>query len=195
MTVTRSIATAVTTAALVLAMPSISAAGDQYSFPSASGVQLSGTQAATFVAPATGAAPTAAGVSVGNVFVYGQPSLAKHDQPLPLPGFAYAPGPATPYAGRLMSHALMVAPYANYAADYARLFAPSYAVSAWTERVFGVVDSGYTAVDGWTAAAYGMPRIQGPHRRGESAPDLSLMPTLRAHPELEQARTFKHQGN
>jgi hypothetical protein len=91
-----------------------------------------------------------------------------------------------------MSHALMVAPYANYAADYARLFAPNYAVTAWTDRVFGVVDSGYSAVDGWTAAAYGLPHVQGPRRRGESSPDLTLMPTFRAHPELDRRPTFKH---
>ena len=188
MTVTRNIATAVTAAALGMGLAGIGTAGDQYTFPSAGGVQLNATPAATFVAPGT----TASGVPVGSAFVYGQPGLARHEQPLPPPAFAYQ---AAPYAGGMMSHSLMVAPYANYAADYARLFAPNYAVSAWTERVFGIVDSGYTAVDGWTAAAYGLPRIQGPHRRAESAPDLSLMPALGPHPELEQTRTFKHLGN
>lgn len=191
MNVTGKLATAVTAAALSLCSVAIANAGDNYVFPSASGVQLSASPAPGFVSPQ----PNVPGVSVGNAFVYGQPALARHDLPLPLPGYAGGPAPGVPYANRLMSHALMVAPYANYAADYARLFAPNYAVSAWTDRVFGVVDSGYSAVDGWTAATYGMPRLQGARRHGESSPDLTLMPTFRAHPELDRSPTFKNGGN
>ncbi len=192
MNTTRKIATLVT-AALSICTAVVATAGENYAFPSASGVQLSATPTPTFIAPANGEAsqPYASGVSVGNAFVYGQPAFARYQLPPPV----YAGGQATPYASRLMSHAFMVAPYANYAADYARLFAPNYAVSAWTDRVFGVVDSGYTAVDGWTAAAYGLPRLHGPRRRGESAPDLTLMPPFRAHPELDRGPTFNLQGN
>jgi hypothetical protein len=93
-----------------------------------------------------------------------------------------------------MSHALATASYANYASDYARLFAPSYAVNTWTERVFGLVDAGYGAIDGWTAAAYGMPRLRSGLRR-EMAPDLAPMPQFRRHPELEQSPSFLRQGN
>lgn len=186
MTTTRKIATLVTTAALSICTAGIAAAGENYAFPSASGVQLSATPAPTFVAPADGSH-----VSVGNAFVYGLPALAAHRLPPPV----YGGGQAVPYASRLMSHTLMVAPYAHYAADYARLFAPNYAVTAWTDRVFGVVESGYTAVDGWTASAYGLPRLHGPRRRGESAPDLTLMPAFRAHPELDRGPTFNPQGN
>ena len=79
--------------------------------------------------------------------------------------------------------------FANYANDYYRLFAPGHAVGTWTDRVAGFVDSGYGGpVDGWTVATYYMPARRGPRR--DSAPDLSLMPTLRAHPELQQDPTF-----
>ncbi|MFM9864667.1 MAG: hypothetical protein ACKVRO_13775 [Micropepsaceae bacterium] len=185
----RKIATAVTAAAVSFGASSIASAGEQYVFASPGGVQLAASPAPTFTAPAT------AGVTVGNTFVYA-PALNRHEPPLPPPVFGYGAANAGPYAGRLMSHALMVAPYANYAADYARLFAPSHAVNAWTDRVFGVVDGGYTAVDGWTAAAYGMPRVAGPRRRGETSPDLTLMPSFRAHPELDRGTTtFRNQGH
>jgi hypothetical protein len=99
---------------------------------------------------------------------------------------------AEAYAYKFFTHALSTASYANYAADYARLFAPGYAVSTWTDRMFGVIDAGYGGpVDSWTAAAYYMPRVQGPTRRRESAPDLSTMPSFRPHPELETPPTFK----
>ncbi len=191
MNVTRKLATVITAAAFSISCTAIAAAGENYTFPSASGVQLSASPAPGFVSPQ----PNVPGVSVANTFVYGQPALARHELPLPPPGYAGGPAPGVPYANRLMSHALMVAPYANYAADYARLFAPNYAVSAWTDRVFGVVDSGYSAVDGWTAAAYGMPRLQGSQRYRESSPDLTLMPTFRAHPELDRNPTFRNGGN
>lgn len=189
---TRKIATLVTISSLSIGSAGIAAAGDSYRFPSANGVQLSAAPPPAFITPAVGASQAnAAGVGVANSYAYGQPAFAKLQIPLPPPGYASG----APYTGGLMSHALAVAPYANYAADYARIFAPNYAVSAWTDRVFGVVDGGYTAVDGWTAAAYGLPRLQGQRRRGDSAPDLTLMPSFRPHPELDRGPTFKHQGN
>lgn len=193
MKVTRKLATAVTAVALLAGPANVAIAGEQYVFPSAGGVQLSATPAPTFVVP--GQPQAASGISAATgTFVYGQPAFGRHEPPLPPPGYAFGPQTA-PYAGRLMSHALTVAPYANYAADYARLFAPSYAVAAWTDRVFGIVDGGYSPVDGWTAAAYGLPRVAGPRRRSESAPDLSLMPSFRAHPELHNGSTFKRQSD
>lgn len=193
MNTTRMIATVVTSAALSLCGTELATAGDNYVFPSANGVQLQATPAATFIAPANGASaqPNTPGVSVGSAYVYGQPDVARHQKPPP----AYAAGQTAPYSSRFMGNTFLVAPYANYAADYARLFAPNYAVSAWTDRVFGIVESGYTAVDGWTASAYGLSHLQAPRRRGESAPDLTLMPTFRAHPDLSADPTFKHQGN
>jgi hypothetical protein len=195
MKVTRKLATAVTAVAILAGSANFAIAGEQYVFPSAGGVQLSSAPAPTFVVPGQAhAAPGIPASAIGGTFVYGQPALGRYEPPLPPPGYAsgYAYGPqAAPYAGRLMSHALMVAPYANYAADYTRLFAPNRAVAAWTDRVFGFVDAGYTPVDGWTAAAYGLPRIPGPRRRSEAAPDLSLMPAFRTHPELQDELTFK----
>ncbi len=189
---TRKIATFATISLLSIGSAGTAAAGDSYGFPSSNGVQLSAAPPPAFVAPALAASQAnAAGLGVGNTYVYGQPAFAKFQ--VPLPPLGYAGG--APYSGSLMSHALAVAPYANYAADYARIFAPSYAVSAWTDRVLGVVDGGYTAVDGWTAAAYDLPRLQGRQRHGESVRDLTLMPSFRPHPELDRGPTFKHQGN
>lgn len=189
------IATAVTAAALLTGTVSTANASEQYVFPSAGGVQLAATPTPTFFGPGQSyAGPNIAASVGGGNFMHGQPGFSRHEPPLPPPGYAFGPQTA-PYAGRLMSHALTVAPYANYAADYARLFAPSYAVAAWTDRVFGIVDGGYSPVDGWTAAAYGLPRVAGPRRRSESAPDLSLMPNFRAHPELHNGSTFKRQSD
>lgn len=173
---------------LSLSAASIAAAGEQYVFPSAAGVQLSASPPPTFVSPAS--STSVSSLNVSHAFVSGYAARSSYDPPLPPPNYAF--GRSAPYAGALMSRALMVAPYANYAADYARLFAPNYAITQWTERVFGIVDGGYTPVDGWTAATYGMPRLQGPHRRSESAPDLSAMPKFRPHPELEAGPTFKN---
>ena len=93
------------------------------------------------------------------------------------------------YGLAVLIPALGYAGFTNYANDYYRLFTPGYAVSAWTDRVSGFVDIGYGgAVDGWTAATYYMPRIRGRHR--DSSPDLTVMPTFRAHPELQQNPTF-----
>jgi len=103
---------------------------------------------------------------------------------------------ADAYSYRFLTHALASASFANYAADYYRLFTPGYAVTTWTERMAGVVDIGYGgAIDSWTAGAYYMARLRGPARRGETAPDLSLMPKFRPHPELEQNPTFTQPDN
>lgn len=195
MEVTNKIATAVTAVALLAGTMNAANAGEQYVFPSVGGVQLAATPAPTFVGPGQSHAGHNIAASVGGgTFVYGQPGFSRQEPPPPPPGYAFGPQ-AAPYAGRLMSHALSVSPYANYAADYARLFAPNYAVAAWTDRVFGIVEGGYSPVDGWTAAAYGLPRVAGPRRRSESAPDLSLMPSFRAHPELHNGSTFKRQSD
>ncbi len=189
MKTTRTLATAVTIATLTIGAAPTAIAGDQYAFPSASGVQLAITPAPYF-------APSSSniGIGVGSAKLeYGHNSFGRYQPPLPPPGYAF--GPQAPFADRLMSHALMVSPYANYAADYSRLFAPNHALNAWTDRVFGIVTGGYGAVDGWTAAAYGLPRAAGPRRRNESAPDLSPMPKFRAHPELQVSPTFDRQVN
>jgi len=193
MKTTRTIATAVTIATSMIGTTQVTTAGEQYAFPSPNGAQLAATPAPVFVVPGQ----TALGIgnaATGIKFAYGH-TFTNHELPPPLPPPGYAFGPQAPYAGRLMSHALMVAPYANYAADYSRLFAPSYAVTAWTDRVFGIVTGGYGTVDGWTAAAYGLPRVVGPRRRSESAPDLSPMPKLRAHPELQESLKFDRRAD
>ena len=171
-------------------------ASDQYSFPSAAGANIA-AQTPTFVAPAAGD-PGAQGLTTttGTVSVGGAQATYKFVPPAPTSGrshderFGARSQAAEAYAYRFLTHALNSSSYANYAADYARLFAPGYAVTTWTDRMFGAIDPGYGgAVDGWTAAAYYLPRTRGPVRRRESAPDLSTMPSFRAHPEL-QAPTF-----
>jgi hypothetical protein len=190
----RVIATVVTTTVLSIFTAGAAIAGENYVFPSASGVQLSATPAQTFAPPVQSSDHARVNLSVPmGTHAYGQPMFSTHEPPLPPPVFANLQQGAAPYISRLMSHALMVAPYANYAADQARLFAPNYAVTAWTDRVLGVVESGYGAVDGWTT--YGMPRLRGPRHRGESTPDLTTMPTFRAHPELDRTPAFKNQGD
>lgn len=175
---------AITAACVSLAIGTspFAAAGDQYAFPSAGGAQLGAMPAPVFVPP------TFAGQGwAGARLDYRPVTSGRHEPPAPPPAYAFRP--------HLMSHALMVAPYANYAADYSRLFAPNFAVTAWTDRVFGVMTAGYGAVDGWTAAAYGLPRVAGPRRRGETAPDLSPMPALRAHPELNESPVFDRRSD
>lgn len=193
MKTTRTIAMTVTVAASMIGATKVTIAGEQFAFPSPNGAQLAATPAPVFAVPgqpALGIGNPAAGAKLA----YGHTSFGNIAPPLPPPGYAFGPQ-QTPYAGRLMSHALTVAPYANYAADYSRLFAPNYAVTAWTDRVFGIVTGGYGAVDGWTAAAYGLPRTAGPGRRRESAPDLSTMPKLRAHPELQESPRFDRRAD
>lgn len=115
--------------------------------------------------------------------------MSNRHEPLPPPVGAYGDRDAAGY--RFVTEAISTSAYANYVADYARVFAPGYAVKSWTDRVFGVVEIGYGAVDGWTSATYDMARLRGPSRRSETRPDLSVMPTFRPHPELEQSPTFR----
>lgn len=198
MTPNRKLATAVTAAAALSMGTAQARASDQFSFPSVNGVGIAGS-APVFVAPAAtevntqGLAPQFAGSLSVNTSAYFVP-------PAPTTGlghgdrFGMQSHAAEAYGYKFLTHALNTASYANYAADYVRLFAPGYAVGAWTDRMFGMIDAGYGGpVDSWTAAAYYMPRVRGPVRRLESAPDLSTMPSFRPHPEL-QAPTF-NRGN
>jgi len=177
--------------AAAAAMPA--AADDALTFPSASGAMIAATATPQFVAP-TGAnveagliAPEAGGLVLTGV--------SKTDH-LPLPyGSDYkrfgmqSQGDA--YAYRFLTHALASQSFANYAADYYRLFTPGYAVTAWTDRVAGFVETGYgNSVDSWTGGAYYLGRVRGPSTRRNSPPDLSRMPVFRPHPELETHPTF-----
>lgn len=191
-------------AALVTTLASVlvgsAQASDQYSFPSSNGLGIAAA-APVFMAPPSDvdAAARAAGVSAdGSLSVSGVGVSYRFAPPALTSGHAYderfgmRSRAAEAYAFQFLTHALNSAAYRNYAGDYARLFAPGYAVSAWTDRMFGVVDAGYGgAVDSWTAAAYYMPRVRGPARRRESAPDLSTMPTFHPHPELQTPPTFQ----
>ena len=104
---------------------------------------------------------------------------------------AHSPSAADIYAYRFLTHALASQSLANYAADYYRLFTPGYAVTAWTNRVAGFVETGYgNAVDSWTGGAYYLAHLRGPRVRRDSPPDLSPMPVFRPHPELENNPTF-----
>jgi hypothetical protein len=178
MQISRIVATIVTLVGVAAVSPAH--AGERYSFPSPGGLQLSVAPAPSFTAP-----PVAAGS-----FVYGSVQPYRHEAPLPPPLPLSGYGGGDPY--RSLSHALTSAAYSNYAADYARIFAPGYAVSAWTGRLFGVIEQGHGAVDAWTGAAYGLSRARGPH--GSSTPDLTLMPQFRAHPELEQGPAFSREN-
>ena len=179
----------VTALALASAMCGTEAwAADQYNFPSPNGAGLS-AQPSVFVPLAPDGGTPSLNVNAGKA-----PHLAP---PAPTTGtshserFGMRSAAAEAYTYRFLTHALNSSAYANYAADYVRLFAPGYAVSTWTDRVAGVVDAGYGgAVDGWTAAAYYLPRLAGPMRRRESAPDLNPMPAFRPHPELQSHPTF-----
>ncbi len=161
-------------------------ASDKYAFPSASGISIGATP--HFSQPMEGAKLTFA-VTPG--------APADLSAPLP-PVTPYQAGRGSAsernldaYAFRFFTQGLGSQSYRNYASDYYRLFAPGFAVSTWTDRMFGMVDAGYGgAVDGWTAASYYMGRVRGPVRRRETAPDLSIMPTFRAHPELSAPPTF-----
>jgi hypothetical protein len=177
----RIIAIIVTTTALTIP----AAAGESYAFPSPSGVQLAAAPAPTFVPPST---------PIAGSFVYGAPSAhPQHEPPLVPPvGIGSPIRGHDAYAFRVMSNALVTASYANYTADYVRLFAPGDAVNTWTGRVYGLVEMGYGAIDGWTAATYGMASLRSGLRK-ETAPDLSPMPQLRPHPELERQPTFQQQ--
>jgi hypothetical protein len=197
MTPTSKLATVVTAVATLLMGTAQAWASEQFSFPSTNGA---GIAAATpvFVAP-TGAeanmpsvAPQVASsfsaTGVSTYFVPPAPTSGRdHGERFGMRSHAAEAA----YAYGFFTHALSTASYANYAADYVRLFAPGHAVGTWTDRMFGIVDASYGGpVDSWTAAAYYMPRVRGPARRHESAPDLSTMPAFRSHPELQTPPTF-----
>lgn len=190
----RILVTALTTVTMTAVAP-LASADDQYTFPSISSATINANAPATFVAPSANVGTPGAAPS----FRFGSPAEnAKGAEvaPIALADAAYyaerfggRAGNTDAYGFRFATHALGYAGFANYANDYYRLFTPGFAVSQWTDRVAGFVDIGYGgAVDGWTAATYYMPRLRGRHR--ESSPDLSLMPTFRAHPELQQNPTF-----
>jgi len=197
MSFNRKTSTAVIALSLAAAAAMPAAAGDQYSFPSASGTMIAATTSqfapptiaqadANAVAPELGGAVAMTGASKFN------------NIPLPVgsPDYkarygAHSPSAADVYAYRFITHALASQSFANYAADYYRLFTPGYAVTAWTDRVAGFVETGYgNAVDSWTGGAYYLGRVRGPSARRDSPPDLSRMPTFRPHPELETHPTF-----
>ena len=166
---------------------SAAVAAEQYAFPSVSGAAIAAAAPGAFVAPAN--KPEATGAIT---FAISAPGFAKAAQFTP-PAFLPQPGTqreADAGGYRFVTRALDYAAIAHYASDYTRLFAPGHAVSAWTERVSGHVGRDYgSAVDSWTLAAYFFPALGGPRR--DSAPDLSTMPALRAHPELQQPPVFK----
>ncbi len=186
------LAAAVSAMALAGVFTGPATAGDKFAFPSMSGATI--VAAPQFAPPA---AETKSALSP-NLGAFGVKGMKADKIPLPLvtPNYgrfaAFAPS-ADAYAYRFLTHALASQSFANYAADYARLFAPGYAVTAWTDRVSGVIDTGYgSAIDSWTAGAYYMGRVRGPVRRRETAPDLSRMPEFRPHPELETHPTFNN---
>jgi hypothetical protein len=198
----RRLATAITA---VLLASTAAQASDQFSFPSSSGALIAASappstfveQASVASAEANGVAPslggsiTATSTSASNVPAARLPlgQVYRRDTYV---GRSQA---ADAYAYHFLTRALASSSFGQYAADYYRLFTPGAAVSTWTERMAGVVDAGYGgAIDGWTAGAYYLAKLRGPARRRETAPDLSTMPTFRAHPELEQPPTFL-QGN
>lgn len=194
---THALATAVTAATLSLIGSANASAGDTYTFPSVSGASIT-ANAPVFAAPTADAgAQSAVPEAASSVGISSVHASYKFAPPAPTSGrghderFGLSARAAEAYAYEFLNRMLNSASYANYAADYTRLFAPGYAVSTWTGRVFGAVDAGYGGpVDSWTAAAYYMPRVAGPTRRRETAPDLSPMPQLRPHPELETHPTF-----
>jgi hypothetical protein len=194
---THALATAVTAATLSLIGSAHAWAGDAYTFPSMSGASIT-TNAPAFAPPAADASAQAVvPEATSSVSISSGHASYKFVPPAPTSGrahgerFGMTARAAEAYAYQFLNQMLNSASYANYAADYTRLFAPGYAVSTWTGRVFGTVDAGHGGpVDSWTAAAYYMPRLAGPTRRRESAPDLNPMPQLRPHPELETHPTF-----
>lgn len=180
-------------ATVTMALASTASASENFSFPSANGAVVVATT------------PT-----FGNQAAFGSPNVTLKASyktgygmgpdypPLPAPTpyeqrFSHGSPETGGYAFTFLTRALGFASYANYAADYYRLFAPNYAVNTWTDRAFGVIDAGYGgAVDSWTAGAYYLGRARGPRLRRETAPDLNPMPKFRPHPELEGAPTFEH---
>lgn len=195
MSFNRKTSTAVIALSLAAAAAMPAAADDQYSFPSASGTMIAATTS-QFVPPAIGHADANAVAPElgGAVAVTGASKFNNIPLPIGSPDYKARYGVHSPsadaYAYRFITHALASQSFANYAADYYRLFAPGYAVTAWTDRVAGFVETGYGAVDSWTGGAYYLGRVRGPSGRRNSPPDLSKMPAFRPHPELETHPTF-----
>jgi hypothetical protein len=189
------------TAALFALVSAPTEAAETYSFPSPGGAQLGAAPTPQFAQPATESnADVKTGIvstSVGSTDAVAL-STAKLPVPVVTRGYGGRFGrsdEATAYAYRFLTHALASQSFSNYAADYYRLFTPGYAVSTWTDRVYGMVDVGYGSVDGWTAGVYMLPRVGGRSYGRDSSPDLSVMPKFRSHPELEKEPTFLQQGN
>lgn len=194
----RSSLTAAVALSLAAALALPAHAAEQYIFPSANGAAIAASTP-QFVPPANSESGTVQAVSpaeTGAISVTGASTGAKIP-PLPVGSpnykerFGVRSQSGDAYAYRFFTHALASQSFANYAADYYRLFTPGYAVQAWTDRVAGFVETGYGgAVDSWTGGAYYLARLRGPSRGRNSPPDLSTMPTFRAHPELETHPTF-----
>ena len=198
-------ATAVTLASTLVG--ATAAQADQYSFPSSSGALIASSTATFVQLPGSDvSAGPLTPPGTGNQFsVLSSPGMDTTGIPRLAPPPAGSPnyrdrferntsGDAASYG--FLTSALTSASYANYAADYYRLFAPGHAVAEWTDRVAGIVQVGYGgAVDSWTAGAYYLNRLHGPARRTESAPDLTLLPKFRPHPELEQNPSFSKHVN
>jgi len=184
------------TAGLTLATGQTALAEDQYSFPSPNGALVAATS--PHFAPASAEPQASLAADVGGMSVASGLAVSiDKAPPLPIGGHTYKDrfgmhsqgGDA--YSYRFLTNALASQSFANYAADYYRLFTPGYAVTAWTDRVYGLVDLGYGgAIDSWTGGAYYLGKVRGPSRRRDAAPDLSVMPTFRAHPELEEKPVF-----
>lgn len=195
MSFNRKTSTAVIALLLTAAAVMPAAAGDQYSFPSASGTMIAATTS-QFVPPAVGNADANAVAPElgGAIAMTGASKFNNIPLPIGSPDYKARYGVHSPsadaYAYRFITHALASQSFTNYAADYYRLFAPGYAVTAWTDRVAGFVETGYGAVDSWTGGAYYLGRVRGPSGRRNSPPDLSKMPVFRPHPELETHPTF-----
>lgn len=191
MSFTHNTTTAVIALSLGLAAALPAQAEEKYAFPSVSGAMIASTSAKF--------APPASPQGEAQVVAPGVGTLAaKSDRP-PLPigspdyksRFGMRAQSSDAYGYRFLTHALASQSFANYAADYYRLFTPGYAVTAWTDRVAGFVETGYgSAIDSWTGGAYYLGRARGPAVRRETKPDLSTMPEFRPHPELQTHPTF-----
>lgn len=184
-------------AALFALLSAPAEAADQtFYFPSAGGTQIGAAPVPHFVAPS---AEATADVKTGIVATEAS-ALGAAKPPVPAVARGYggrfgrSDEAAAAYAYRFLTHALGAQSFSNYAADYYRLFTPGYAVSTWTDRVYGAVDVGYGSIDGWTAGVYTLRHVGGPSRGRDSPPDLSVMPKFRPHPELEKQPTFLQEG-
>lgn len=188
-------ATVLASAVLAGMIATTASAGDKFSFPSSNGASIA-APVQHFGAPASdsGAVQPSAGIAIGvSANAGGKVPLSPLYAPNGKPRFEGRPQSGDAYSYRFLTQALASQAFANYAADYYRLFAPNYAVTAWTDRVSGIIDVGYgSAIDSWTAGAHYLNRVRGPRVRRDSPPDLSTMPEFRPHPELETQPTFQN---